>query len=92
MSDKAELAEIYRSLGYAQPNKIIEIVQTVIWDELREEFIRCLTVDSETRGARRKDFNQAIFDAERGFAVFNGTDLGMILAKFDQAVRNMKGA
>ena len=59
-------------------------------DELREEFIRLLTVDSETNDRRRKDFNQAIFDAERGYAIWNGTDLDMVMDKFDRAVRNLK--
>lgn len=80
-----------KTAGVAQADKVIGIVETVMWEMLREEFIRCLTVDSETRDARRKDFNQAIFDPERGFACFNGTDLGMVLAKYDQAVRRMKG-
>lgn len=59
-------------------------------DELREEFLRLLTVDSETDDRRRKEFNQAIFDGERGFACFNGTDLSMVMDKFDRAVRNLK--
>ena len=59
-------------------------------DQLRDEFVRLLTVDSETHDRRRKEFNQAIFDAERGFACFNGTDLGMVMEKFDRAVRNLK--
>lgn len=59
-------------------------------DELREEFLRLLTVDSETSDRRRKEFNQAIFDGERGFACFNGTDLSMVMDKFDRAVRNLK--
>lgn len=88
---KAELAEMFKSMGYAHPNKIIDMVQKVIWDELREEFIRCLTVDSQTRDHRRKDFNEAIFDPERGYAIWIQTDLSMVLAKYDQAVRNMKG-
>lgn len=58
--------------------------------ELREEFLRLLTVDSETNDRRRKEFNQAIFDGERGFACFNGTDLSMVMDKFDRAVRNLK--
>ena len=91
MSSKDELADVFKSMGYAQPNRIIDLVQKVIWDGLREEFIHCLTVNSETRDARRKDFNEAIFDAERGYAVYTNTDLGMIIAKFDQAVRRMKG-
>lgn len=88
--NKEELADLFKSMGYAQPNKVIDLVQKVIWDELREEFIRCLTVDSETRDMRRKGFNQAIFDPETGREVFVATDLGMVLAKYDQAVRRMK--
>lgn len=57
--------------------------------ELREEFLRLLTVDSETKDARRKEFNQAIFDAERGYAIWTGTDLGMVMEKFDKAVKNL---
>lgn len=59
-------------------------------DELREEFLRLLTVDSETNDRRRKEFNQAIFDADRGYAIWNGTDLSMVMDKFDRAVRNLK--
>ena len=58
--------------------------------QLRLEFVRLLTEDSETHDRRRKEFNQAIFDAERGFACFNGTDLGMVMEKFERAVRNLK--
>lgn len=47
------------------------------------------TVDSLHHDARRKDFNQAIFDADEGFACFNGTDLDMVLEKFDAAVRDL---
>lgn len=61
-------------------------------ERLREEFLKGLTVDSETRDRRRKEFNQAIFDAERGYAIFNGTDLGMVMEKFDQAVKEMRRA
>lgn len=59
-------------------------------DELREEFLKLLTVDSESGDRRRKGYNQAIFDAEDGFAVWTSTDLGMVMDKFDQAVRNLK--
>lgn len=52
---------------------------------LRAEFLRFLTTDSETKDRRRREFNQAIFDAERGFAIFNGTDLDMVMSKFDKA-------
>lgn len=59
-----------------------------MYDELREAFVKRLTVDSPHHDARRKDFNQAIFDAEEGFACFSGTDLSMILEKFDLAVKD----
>jgi hypothetical protein len=52
---------------------------------LRELFIKYLTEDSVTQDARRKEFNQAIFNPKTGRAVFNGTDLEMVLEKFDKA-------
>lgn len=61
-------------------------------EKLREEFLRLLTEDSETNDRRRREYNQAIFDAERGFACFNGTDLGMVMDKFDRAVKNVGGS
>ena len=60
-----------------------------MYEELRKAFIKRLTVDSPHHDARRKDFNQAIFDADEGFACFNGTDLDMVLEKFDAAVRDL---
>lgn len=91
MSHKKELVEHLNLYGHKSNEAFVDLVQRAIWDDLREEFIRVMTVDSETRDHRRKEFNQAIFDEERGYAAFNGTDLGMVLAKFDQAVRNLKG-
>ena len=67
-----------------------------MYEELRAAFLKRLTVDSIHHDRRRKDVNQAIFDAEEGFACFTGTDLNMILDKFDAAVaditRNSKPA
>lgn len=60
-------------------------------DALRTEFLRLLTTDSETQDARRREFNQAIFDAEKGFAIWTSTDLDMVMTKFDTAVKNCKG-
>ena len=57
--------------------------------KLKLEFLRLLTEDSLHHDARRKDFNQAIFDAEKGFAVFNGTDLEMVMEKFNGAIKNI---
>lgn len=64
-------------------------------DLLRELFLYFLTTDSETKDARRKDFNQAIFINPKepfsgGEQVFNGTDLDMVLEKFDKAVKVFK--
>ena len=54
---------------------------------LRKLFLKWLTEDSVTEDARRKEFNQAIFDPTEGFQCFNGTDLDMVMEKFDKAVR-----
>lgn len=61
-------------------------------DDLRAEFLRLLTEDGPTRDRRRRDYNQAIFHADDGTAVFTGTDLGMVLDKYDAAVRNVRRA
>jgi len=55
---------------------------------LREFFMQRLTVDSNTEDRRRKEFNQAIFSGETGYACFNGTDLDMVLEKFDLAFKD----
>ena len=55
--------------------------------DLRALFLKYLTVDSETNDRRRKDYNQAIFDDKEGWAVFNGTDLDMVMEKFDKALK-----
>jgi hypothetical protein len=59
------------------------------YDLLRDEFFRMLTEDSETKDRRRKEYNQAIFDAIEGWPVFTSTDLWMVLDKFDAAVHNL---
>lgn len=82
--------ELFLAMGYAQPNRIIDLVQKVIWDELREEFIAALSVDNG-QDRRRKDFNQAIFDPETGHSVFTRTTLDMVVDKYDHAVRAMRG-
>ena len=60
-------------------------------EKLRKAFIHNLTFDSVTQDARRKEFNQAIFDAKEGWAVFNGTDLDMVMEKFDKALQGLEG-
>lgn len=56
-------------------------------DRLRAEFLRLLTVDSETQDRRRREYNQAIFDPT-GYAIWSSTDLDMVMEKFDKAVKN----
>jgi hypothetical protein len=58
--------------------------------KLRDEFLRLLTEDGPTQDRRRKDYNQAIFNPD-GWAVFNGTDLDMVMGKFDKAEWRIKG-
>ena len=63
--------------------------QTVEGRQLRDEFLRLLTQDSETKDRRRREYNDAIFDADKGWAVYHGTDLDMVMDKFDRAIRNV---
>lgn len=56
---------------------------------LRARFVELMTVDGTTRDARRRDFNQAIFFASDGEPVWSGTDMGMVLEKFDRAVKDL---
>ena len=58
---------------------------------LRELFIKRMTIDSEHNDRRRKDYNQAIFcDYGRGEheAVWNETTMEMGLQCFDDAVKD----
>ena len=58
---------------------------------LRELFIKRMTIDSEHSDKRRKDYNQAIFcDYGRGEheQVFCGTTMEMVLQCFDDAVKD----
>ena len=59
-------------------------------ERIRKTFIHYLTFDSETHDARRKEFNQAIFDAKEGWAVFNRTDLDMVMEKFDKTLQELE--
>lgn len=56
--------------------------------DLREAFLARLTVSSPHSDRRRKDYNQAIFNPDEGWAIFNGTDLDMVLDAFDAAVKD----
>ncbi len=66
---------------------VIPLVRADMQREMRACFLKYLTVDSDTRDRRRKDYNQAIFDDEKGYAVFSGTDLDMVMEKFDMALK-----
>ena len=60
---------------------------------LRELFIKRMTIDSEHNDRRRKDYNQAIFcDYGRGEheQVFCGTTMEMVLQCFDDAVKDWR--
>ena len=62
--------------------------------ELRELFIKRMTVDSNHNDRRRKDYNQAIFfqfieDGEHE-QVFCGTTMEMVLQCFDDAVKDWR--
>lgn len=56
-------------------------------DELRKLFLKYLTEDSETQDARRKDFNEAIFDKDDGFQIYTFVELSDVMDKFDKAVK-----
>ena len=80
--------ELYDNLpdcNYAKA--IAEAAYRETLKRMRQTFLKYLTVDSETNDRRRKDYNQAIFDGEKGYAVFNGTDLDMVMEKFDKALK-----
>ena len=61
--------------------------------ELRDLFIKRMTIDSEHNDRRRKDYNQAIFcDYGRGIhePTWNNTTMEMILQCFDDAVKDWR--
>ena len=60
---------------------------------MREIFLKYLTEDSKHKDRRKKDYNQAIFIGKEpfyGHQVFNGTDLDMVMEKFDKAFKEWK--
>lgn len=69
-------------------------------EELRELFIKRMTVDSEHNDRRRKDYNQAIFhwweedeaeaDPSKTFQCWSNMDMGMVLWCFDDAVKDWR--
>ncbi len=86
-------------LDYVNNNEVVKMqdcelmadqIIPLVRADMRACFLKYLTVDSDTHDRRRKDYNQAIFDDEKGFAVFNGTDLDMVMDKFDLALKSFK--
>ena len=69
-------------------------------EELRELFIKRMTVDSDHSDRRRKDYNQAIFnwweedeaeaDPRKTFQCWAEMDMGMVLECFDNAVKDWR--
>lgn len=64
------------------------------YTELREEFVRLCTLDSETKDRRRREYNQALFfpadnSIWSGCSIWSSIDLDMVLEKFDKAVKNI---
>lgn len=61
--------------------------------ELRELFIKRMTIDSDHNDRRRQDFNRAIFGyREDGstYTVWSETDMDMVLQCFDDAIRDWR--
>lgn len=56
---------------------------------LRALFIEAMTLSSSHNDKRRKDYNDAIFDATTGEAIWNDMDIEMVLDKFDKSTRRM---
>lgn len=66
-------------------------VKAIPADVLRSLFIKRMTVDSETKDRRRKDYNQAIFGyrSDGGtFPCFEPMDMDMVLDCFDNACKD----
>ena len=57
--------------------------------QLKDLFIKFLTENSETQDRRRKEFNQAIFNAETGRECWSNTSIDMVLDKFDKAAEHL---
>ena len=68
------------------------------FEELRELFIKRMTIDSDHNDRRRKDFNQAIFGwsdegdkiPKKTYQVWSEMDMDMVLRCFDDAVKDWR--
>lgn len=79
--------------GWLDKNRAVimgEKGMTLDIKKLREQFLKRLTIDSESKDRRRKGYNQAIFNAEKGYAIWSSTDLEMVMDKFDAAVKDLE--
>ena len=67
-----------------------------IIEELKQLFIKRMTVDSDHNDRRRKDFNRAIFFYEdctgEHKQCFDGTNMEMVLRCFDDAVKDWRNS
>lgn len=85
---------VMRMACNCQHNKDAISYSMLGFEELRELFIKRMTVDSDHNDRRKKDYNQAIFckyteDGEHE-QVFCGTTMEMILQCFDDAVKDWR--
>ena len=81
---------LVKSIAQTQLDMATPEIEKAERDRIRCSFLKYMTEASETKDARRKEFNQAIFDPT-GYAVFSGTDLDMVMAKLDKALGGEKG-
>jgi hypothetical protein len=54
MNRRRELADRLRMYGHNGDVETIRLVQSVLWDDLREEFFRLLESDTPVPGGQRK--------------------------------------
>ena len=70
----------------------MNVLHTPTVELVRAAFLARLTTDSDTKDRRKREFNQALFNAEKGWAVWSSTDLDMVMQAFDDAVRDAERA
>lgn len=55
--------------------------------EIRNLYLLFLTEDIDIDNQKSKQYNQAIFDKDKGKQMFCETDLNMVMEKFDKAIK-----
>jgi len=50
VSGKGDLIEYLKGFGYRESDRVVELVQRAIWDDLREEFLRLLSEGHRSTG------------------------------------------